>query len=74
MLTRPKSSEPLLLALARAMRVHQWPKNLLVFLPAVTSQKFHAYFLFVASTKAFLAFSATASAVYLVNDVADPCA
>jgi 4-hydroxybenzoate polyprenyltransferase len=71
MLTRPKSSESLLLALARAVRVHQWPKNLLVFLPAVTSQRFHETFLFVVSAKAFLAFCATASAVYLVNDVAD---
>jgi len=53
------------------MRIHQWPKNLLVFLPAVTSQRFHDYFLFLASLKAFLAFCATASAVYLINDVAD---
>ncbi len=71
MLTRPKSSESLLLALSRAIRIHQWPKNLLVFLPAVTSQRFHDYFLFVASAKAFLAFCATASAVYLINDVTD---
>jgi 4-hydroxybenzoate polyprenyltransferase len=53
------------------MRIHQWPKNLLVFLPAVTSQRFHDYFLFLASLKAFLAFCATASAVYLINDIAD---
>jgi 4-hydroxybenzoate polyprenyltransferase len=67
MLTRPKSSESLLFALSRAMRIHQWPKNLLVFLPAVTSQRFHDYFLFLASLKAFLAFCATASAVYLTT-------
>lgn len=71
MLTRPQSSESLLLGLTRAMRIHQWPKNLLVFLPAVTSQRFHDYFLFLASAKAFLAFCATASAVYLINDLAD---
>jgi 4-hydroxybenzoate polyprenyltransferase len=71
MLTRPNSSESLLVALSRAMRIHQWPKNLLVFLPALTSQRFHDYFLFLASLKAFLAFCATASAVYLINDVAD---
>ena len=57
--------------LARAMRVHQWPKNLLVFLPALTSQEFDEPRLFLAALKAFLAFCAIASAVYLINDLAD---
>ncbi|HCL62697.1 MAG TPA: UbiA family prenyltransferase [Rhizobiales bacterium] len=61
----------LIFELARALRIHQWPKNLLVFLPALTSQKFDDPHLFAASLEAFLAFCAAASAVYLINDLAD---
>ena len=61
----------LIFELARTLRIHQWPKNLLVFLPALTSQKFDDPHLFAASLEAFLAFCAAASAVYLINDLAD---
>lgn len=57
--------------LASAIRLHQWPKNLLVFLPALASQKFGEVQLFVASFEGFLAFCLTASAVYLINDLVD---
>jgi 4-hydroxybenzoate polyprenyltransferase len=54
---------PLPSLLAKAVRLHQWPKNLLVFLPALASQKFGDVELFVASFKGFLAFCLKASAV-----------
>jgi 4-hydroxybenzoate polyprenyltransferase len=57
--------------LAQAIRIHQWPKNLLVFLPALASQKFGEVSLFGASLVAFVAFCLTTSAVYLINDVVD---
>jgi 4-hydroxybenzoate polyprenyltransferase len=57
--------------LAQAIRIHQWPKNLLVFLPALASQKFGEVSLFGASLVAFAAFCLTTSAVYLINDVVD---
>ena len=63
------ASLPILLA--KAIRLHQWPKNLLVFLPALASQKFSDVQLFVVSFEGFLAFCLTASAVYLVNDLVD---
>jgi 4-hydroxybenzoate polyprenyltransferase len=63
------ASLPILLA--KAIRVHQWPKNLLVFLPALASQKFGDTQLFVASLEGFLAFCLTASAIYLINDLLD---
>lgn len=66
-----QSGRLVLFELARAMRVHQWPKNLLVFLPALASQEFDDPRLFFAALKAFLAFCAIASAVYLINDLAD---
>jgi 4-hydroxybenzoate polyprenyltransferase len=55
----------------RALRLHQWTKNLLVFLPLLLSQKFldpHAVLL---SLAAFFSLGLTASATYLVNDLSD---
>lgn len=55
-------------ALVKAMRPHQWAKNLLVFLPALAAQDLPA---FGTALLAMLCFSLTASAVYLVNDLSD---
>jgi 4-hydroxybenzoate polyprenyltransferase len=58
-------------ALARAMRPHQWAKNVLVFAPLIAA---HAIFdapAVVASLVAFAAFSLCASAIYIVNDMLD---
>jgi 4-hydroxybenzoate polyprenyltransferase len=55
---------------ARALRVHQYVKNALVFVPVVTAHQFN----FVAITLsliAFVAFSLCASAVYVLNDMVD---
>lgn len=52
----------------RAMRPHQWAKNLLVFVPALAAHQTSGFF---AAFLAFVCFSLTASAVYLVNDLAD---
>jgi len=56
--------------LLRAMRPHQWVKNLLVFLPMVVAHRFDAV-TFGWSLLAFLSFGLIASAVYLVNDLVD---
>lgn len=59
------------LALARALRPHQWVKNLLVFVPVVLDHKmFHAPTMAKAGV-AFLAFCCAASSAYLLNDVFD---
>jgi len=55
----------------RALRVHQWVKNLLVFVPLFTS---HRLFNLTAIKNAgllFLAFSACASVIYILNDLLD---
>ncbi len=57
--------------LARALRIHQWLKNLLVFVPLVAAHEVLSGEAFLASLLAFFAFSFTASALYLVNDLAD---
>jgi 4-hydroxybenzoate polyprenyltransferase len=57
-------------AAIRAMRPHQWAKNLLVFVPMVLAQKYGIDTITKASL-AFLGFCACASAVYLLNDMLD---
>lgn len=54
----------------RLARVHQWVKNVLVFVPMVTSHHFAAASV-VTSILAFLAFSLVASAIYVLNDLVD---
>ena len=57
-------------ALFRAMRPHQWVKNLLVFLPALAGHRFESETL-VPALYAFVAFCLIASSVYVVNDLLD---
>jgi 4-hydroxybenzoate polyprenyltransferase len=57
-------------AIVRAMRPHQWAKNLLVFVPMLLAQHADTERLGRAGM-AFLSFCACASAVYVINDLAD---
>jgi 4-hydroxybenzoate polyprenyltransferase/phosphoserine phosphatase len=61
----------LLPALLRAMRPHQWVKNLLVFVPILTSHALLDGPSWIGGLLAFAAFSAAASGIYLVNDLLD---
>ncbi len=56
---------------ARALRLHQWLKNLLVFIPLVTAHRFSESGLLFNALLAFLAFGLCASSVYLLNDLID---
>jgi 4-hydroxybenzoate polyprenyltransferase len=55
----------------RAIRAHQWVKNILLFVPLLTSFAFVDVVNVVAAFKAFIAFSLAASATYLLNDLWD---
>lgn len=57
--------------LARALRLYQWAKNLLVFVPLLTAHRVLEPGSAASSVLAFLAFSLVASAVYLLNDLSD---
>ncbi|WP_099092055.1 UbiA family prenyltransferase [Paludisphaera borealis] len=58
-------------ALVKALRPHQWAKNVLVFVALIAAhQVFHLGPLLKCGM-AFLAFSFTASAVYILNDLLD---
>lgn len=54
----------------KALRPHQWAKNLLVFAPMVLAQKVE-WNTIAKTSAAFFAFSACASGVYLLNDILD---
>lgn len=56
--------------LVRALRPHQWAKNLLVFLAIVAGHHFSPAVL-LSGVVAFACFSMTASSAYLVNDLLD---
>lgn len=57
--------------LIQGMRPHQWVKNLLVFLPMLAAHHWTDPAIALLSALAFVAFSAAASAVYLINDLLD---
>ncbi len=62
---------PAALALLKAMRPHQWLKNLLVLAPLVMAHQVHHLDLLLNAIIGFAAFSLCASSVYLLNDLLD---
>ncbi len=57
--------------LLKAMRPHQWLKNLLIFLPLLLAHEFSELRLLLQAGIGFLSFSLCASGVYLLNDLVD---
>lgn len=57
-------------AYVKALRPHQWLKNVLIFLPLLAGHQFDMATLLLAAM-AFVAFSLTASSVYVLNDMID---
>ncbi len=55
----------------KALRVHQWFKNLLLFVPLLTAFSFADLGRLITLVVAFMAFSLAASATYVVNDLWD---
>jgi 4-hydroxybenzoate polyprenyltransferase/phosphoserine phosphatase len=55
----------------RMLRVHQWLKNLLLFVPVVAAHRLGELDTLGALIVAFLSFSLCASAVYIANDLLD---
>ena len=58
-------------AVLRAMRPHQWAKNVLIFVPLVTGQQLFNLPKMLAAILATVAFSLCASAIYVINDLVD---
>lgn len=68
---RFERTKPGLKTYAKMLRVHQWLKNLLVLAPAVLAHEIANPAVLLPSLGAFVAFCATASAIYIVNDIID---
>lgn len=65
--TRPNQFK----AWIKALRIHQWVKNLLLFVPLLASHKVNEIDLLLNGCLAFLFFGLCASSVYLLNDLLD---
>lgn len=55
----------------KAVRLHQWVKNLLVFLPLLAAHRIFDFHAVTNTVLAFLCFGLCASSVYLTNDLLD---
>jgi 4-hydroxybenzoate polyprenyltransferase len=66
-----ESRPPALRTWMKSLRLHQWLKNLLIFVPLLAAHKLAYPELVVAALLAFFAFGLCASSVYLLNDMLD---
>jgi 4-hydroxybenzoate polyprenyltransferase len=66
-----EKSNRILVSAIKSMRLHQWIKNLLIFVPIIASHRFFEIQLLINGIAAFLTFSLCASSVYLLNDLLD---
>jgi len=61
---------PVLKSWLRAIRLHQWAKNTLIFVPLLLAHQWNPA-TFVGAAVAFLSFGMCASATYIINDLLD---
>jgi 4-hydroxybenzoate polyprenyltransferase len=64
-------TEGRLAASLRALRLYQWPKNLLIFVPLVAGHRLFDWQSVSHAAAAFVAFCLCASCAYIVNDLLD---
>lgn len=69
-----QQSRPSLKAILRAMRLHQWAKNVLVFVPLLGVHGYGDAGKVLEAAMAFLAFGLVASSAYFLNDLVDVAA
>lgn len=66
----PVAKRPIM-AWLKAMRMHQWSKNTLLFVPLITAHAILDWQALLAVMIAFLSFGLCASATYILNDLLD---
>ena len=59
------------IALRRSLRLHQWAKNSLIFVPLVLGGKLHDFDAWFMAAIGFVALGLAASATYVINDIWD---
>ncbi|MES1932386.1 hypothetical protein T35B1_07246 [Salinisphaera shabanensis T35B1] len=55
----------------KALRVHQWAKNVLIFVPLLAAHQYADLAMIAMAVLAFVAYSLLASSVYILNDLVD---
>ncbi|MFE8602681.1 UbiA family prenyltransferase [Archangium violaceum] len=68
---RTAPAKPLGRTLLKALRVHQWAKNILLFVPLLAAHKALDAPLLLQAVLGFVSFSLCASSVYVLNDLLD---
>ncbi len=58
-------------SLISCLRIHQWSKNLLIFVPMLAAHEYTNYVSWITASVAFFGFSLAASTVYVFNDLID---
>ncbi len=61
----------MIIAIIKEMRIYQWVKNILIFVPLLLSHTYTDLDMVSVSLIAFVAFSLCASSVYIINDLCD---
>ena len=69
--TFPSERPSFIGSLIKALRPHQWLKNILIFVPLLAAQHFGDLLSDIQALIAFGVFGLTASSVYLLNDLVD---
>ena len=67
----PNPNQRSISAWIRALRLHQWIKNLLIFVPALAAHKASDPAVISSAVLAFVWFGLCASATYVINDLLD---
>jgi 4-hydroxybenzoate polyprenyltransferase len=63
-------SHNILRTFLKAIRIHQWTKNILIFIPLILGHQINQTTI-LAAFLAFISFSMCASSIYLINDLLD---
>ena len=66
-----KKEKSSLRILLKQLRVYQWAKNMLLFVPALASHQLMISSVFINALTGFIAFSLLASSIYVLNDIVD---
>ncbi|WP_413561324.1 UbiA family prenyltransferase [Bdellovibrio sp. HCB209] len=67
----PRSKRGIGKLLKKQLRIHQWAKNALIFIPLMASHSFFDSKAWLSSIGTFFAFSFLASSIYVLNDMMD---
>lgn len=67
----PGADPSIYMSVSNALRLYQWPKNFLVFLPIILAHQLFNYQAMLASIIAFFAIGFAASTIYVLNDLLD---